>query len=224
MVRTLKIKTFSKIKRLPSNLMKLRQSHRHIATGLTAALPPVGPPPCCRCDHPPVRPHNEPWPTRQDLEKHISMKLLKVNQFCCINMCLQNVSKSPLSLSLSLNLELGLKPQSKPFFFSQKIDILLASISLRFIPTMWLSISTNPTITRLLNIGNLTNQRNNILIQLHTSIFPNLNSNLNLTPLYIHTQHHVYAIWKHSHARVLFSSLSIPRDILDLIDLNFSQV
>lgn len=117
MVRTLKIKTFSKIKRLPSNLMKLRQSHRQIATGLTAALLPVGPPPCCRCDHPPVRPHNEPWPTRQDLEKHISMKLLKVNQFCCINMCLQNVSKSPLSLS---QLRTRIKTSKQTFFFLPK--------------------------------------------------------------------------------------------------------
>ena len=71
------------------------------------------------------------------------------------------------------------------------------------------ALATNPTRNRTHNnIGNLPNQGNNISIQLQTSIFLNLNSNPNLTTLFICTQHHMYPIWKPSHSRAFFSSLN----------------
>jgi hypothetical protein len=109
-------------------------------------------------------------------------------------------------------------------FLSQNVDILLVSTPLLFIPKTWLPLATNPTRTRTPNhIGNLPNQGNNIPVQPHAPILPNLDSNQNLTLFFIRTQHHVYAIWKPSPPHALFSSLSIPYDILERLDLNLSQ-
>lgn len=103
-------------------------------------------------------------------------------------------------------------------FFSQKVNVLLASIPL-LLPITWLLLATNPSKTRTPNhIENLPNQGNNIPYNSTLQSFYTWISTPHLTHLFIWTQHHMYAIRKPSSPHALLFSLSI----LDRLDLNFS--